>query len=255
MPVLPELQRCFAAALRDTAAIPPVASSQRRFNVHRNNVSAGILGVLESRFPVVRRLVGDDFYRAMATDYVAQEPPVSPILMLYGVGFPAFVRTFAPAADTPYLADVALLEWLQHDAYHAADASPIGAQDLAAVPADRIADLRLVLHPSLRLFASDLPALSIWQMNLSTQAVTPVKLAARAEHALVVRPLHEVEVHRTDAALHAFAGQLDDGQSLGAATEFALSRAETFNVQSALSQLIAMGAIAGHELPWTSGPG
>ena len=49
----------------------PRVAPARRFAVYRNNVAAGLIRALEARFPVTRRLVGDDFFRAMAGGFVA----------------------------------------------------------------------------------------------------------------------------------------------------------------------------------------
>ncbi len=243
------LQQRFAAALRDAGSPGPVASSASRFEVHRNNVAAGILGVLEARFGVVKQLVGEGFFRAMAADYVAGEPPQSPILMLYGKTFPAFVASFEPAADVPYLADVAQLEWLQHTAYHAADATPIGAAELVAIPPQAVGDIRLDLHPSLGLLASDYPARSIWLLHQTGDAAPQGKIAGDAEHALILRPQLTVETHGVGGAMHDFVDALRSGQPLNGAAEIALSQDDHFDLQAALAALINWGAIVGYTLP------
>ena len=248
MPPLAELQHHFAAALRDPAVAPPVASTARRFAVHRANVASGILGVVEARFPATRRIVGDDFFLAMASTFIEASPPTSPILSLYGGALPDFIAVFAPADDVPYLADVARLEWLSHEAYHAGDATPIGAAQLAVVPNDRIADVKFRLHPSLRLFSSPLPALSIWQLNTASAPVAPTRLAGEAESAIVVRPFLDVEVQRVTAGTLAFCGALQAGAFLGDAFQVASSRDENFDVQQSLAAVIALGGIVGYDL-------
>ena len=95
----------FAHALVDPSRPAPAATRrrdgrpvERRFAVYRNNVAVALIGALEARYPVVRRLVGDDFFRGMAGAYVAAEKPRSPALIHYGDGFPDFVARFPPAA-------------------------------------------------------------------------------------------------------------------------------------------------------------
>ena len=103
-----ELQRDFAGAVLDPEAAVPAslsrkagASPSRRFGVYRNNVHASLIDVLAGRFPVVARLVGEEFFRAMARAYVEREPPRSAVLIRYGVSFPDFIADFAPAASAP----------------------------------------------------------------------------------------------------------------------------------------------------------
>ena len=134
---LHELQAKFAASLLDSQIrIPDAVVSHtstvpvRRFNVYRNNVASSLIDVLQAYFPVVTRLVGEEFFRAMARVFIVQQPPRSPILSRYGGGFADFIADFEPTADVPYLADVARLEWLVLRAYHAVDLSPLNSRRL-----------------------------------------------------------------------------------------------------------------------------
>ena len=43
--------------------------------------AASLIEVLGVRFPVVKRLVGDKFFHAMAHAFVLREPPFSPLLI------------------------------------------------------------------------------------------------------------------------------------------------------------------------------
>ena len=96
---------------------------------------------------MVERIVGADFFQAMARAYALAEPPSSPVLMDYGVSFADFIAGFAPAASLPYLPDVARIERAWREAYHAADAEPLAAVDFAAIAVDEIAGLRLRAPP------------------------------------------------------------------------------------------------------------
>ena len=122
----------FADALLDADQPVPAgiiahntAVPSRRFAVYRNNVVTGLVKALRSRFPVTETIVGEEFFAAMARIFVTAQPPRSPLLATYGDAFPAFIVTFEPARDLPYLADVARLEAARTRAYHAADAPPV----------------------------------------------------------------------------------------------------------------------------------
>ena len=196
MQQLAERQRDFAAALLDPALPMPGGMvgpdgepDSKRFAVYRNNVVVGLTETLKDAFPAVHRIVGDEFFRAMARAYVMVELPHSPILLDYGAGFPDFIRQFEPAAVLPYLPDVARIERAWTEAYHAREASPIGPDAFSAIAPDQLPALRLEPHPSLRVVRSHFPALTIWQMNAAGGIPAPVDLAAGDEDVLVVRPL------------------------------------------------------------------
>ncbi len=93
-------------------------------------------------FPAVKRIVGDDFFTAMARVYVVAEPPSSPVLMDYGVTFADFIAGFEPAASLPYLPDIARIERAWREAYHAEEAPPLDLSDLARISEADIANVR-----------------------------------------------------------------------------------------------------------------
>src|ERR1700730_4163511 len=106
----------FARALCDRELpVPPgvVAHNserpQERFAVYRNNVMVSLTGALEARFSATRKIVGEEFFKAAARQFVAAHPPRSPIMMFYGDAFPSFLTGFEPAWRVPYIADVARL--------------------------------------------------------------------------------------------------------------------------------------------------
>lgn len=92
-----------------------------RFAVYRNNVIASLTDALAENYPVLLAQVGDDFFRAMAAEFVRQHPTSSPVLARYGEGLPAWIAAFPPLADWPWLADLASLECAIITALHAAD--------------------------------------------------------------------------------------------------------------------------------------
>lgn len=95
-----------------------------RFAVYRNNVIVALIDALADTYPAVQQLVGEEFFRAMAREFALDHPPTSPVMAHYGEGFAEFVADFPPAAALPYLADMARLEYLYVQVYHAADDAP-----------------------------------------------------------------------------------------------------------------------------------
>jgi hypothetical protein len=209
----------------------------RRFAVYRNNVVSGLVKALRSRFPVVEKIVGDEFFAAMARVFVTEEPPRSPVLAAYGDGFPAFIAAFAPARELPYLADVARLEAARTRAYHAADATPVGADRFATLDSDVTGDIRIAMHPSTEIVRSPFPIVTIWAMNSGEQALAPIE-NWRGEDALVARPYLDVQVRALPQGGAAFLLALVAGRSLGAAAEAALADDPGFDLTCNLAGLI-----------------
>jgi hypothetical protein len=243
-------QADFAAAIRDPGKSPPATvralhpgALARRFTVYRNTVYAGLIGVLEARFPAVRRLVGEQFFRAMARRFVDRTPPRSPVLLDYGADFAAFLTDFKPVADEPYLPDVARLEWRMHRARHAADGAALGPAELASVAGQRAADLRLVLAQPVSLVTSAFPVFSLWRANIAETAGGPCTFSG-AEYVLVTRPALAPEAIRISHGSAAFIAALLEDKPLGAAASAAFAADPDFALDRTLALLIVQGAIS-----------
>ncbi|SLN73257.1 HvfC/BufC N-terminal domain-containing protein [Oceanibacterium hippocampi] len=246
---LADIQASFAAALADPERPAPPAlragaetADSTRFDIYRNNIMVGLIEGLERNFPVVRRLVGDAFFRHAARTYARHNPPRSPVLLLYGRGFGDFLDQFEAARSVPYLGDVARLEWARLDAYHAADADPLAIDRLAAVAAPDLDGLRLTLHPSLHLLGSRFPVGSIWAATSGADPATAVDMA-RGEDVAVLRPGPTVELRILPAAGRTFIEGLAAGRSLGAAARAAAEAHADFDLSSHLSGLFGLGAV------------
>ena len=266
MPDTPEVlppaattRQAFTAALRDASLPPPPglcawngSDPGVRLAVHRNNVMHSLVAVLADTFPVVRQLVGDDFFGAMAQRFVADQPPTSPLMHRYGAQLPAWMASFEPATALPYLADMARLEWSRLCAFHAADAEQVDAQVLVALlqTPDRLATATLGLHPSLAVVRSPHPVVSLWSAHQLDDAARDAQLAQvridSAEAALVFRDAaDDALVLGLPAADADFTATIAAGAPLGAA-QGAHPQADLVRV---LSLLLRHGLVTGVHAP------
>lgn len=241
------LQHAFAAALLDPHQDVPAGilgrdarERDRRFAIYRNNVMVSLIDALRTRFPACERIVGEEFFLALASHHAREAPPRSPLMFEYGDGFADFIAACAPARDIPYLADVARIEIARTRAYHAADVAPLQPDALATQPPDALAQLSLRLHPSLTALTSPHPAVTIWRMNAGHAPLSAIA-SWQGEDAVIARPFLDVEVHAfapgAATFLHALAHQ-----PLGAAAETTLAAHPDFELATTLARLLAAGA-------------
>ncbi|CAN7341855.1 DNA-binding domain-containing protein [Caballeronia sp. LjRoot34] len=247
-----ERQRNFAAAILDPNMPVPRGligpdrePSEKRFNVYRNNVVAGLVEALKAAYPAVCRIVGHDFFAAMARVYVALEPPRSPVMLDYGETFPDFIERFEPAKSVPYLRDVARLERAWVDAYHAAEAPPADPALLATIDSRSLPQIGFMLHPTVRVVRSSFPVVQIWLMNIDAGEPAAIDISSGGENALVVRPIAEVEVRRLPAGAATFVIGLAAGASVADATALAFDEDGDFDLAGALQDLFAINMIVG----------
>lgn len=243
----------FAAALTAADLGPPpglAGPAGRRFAVYRNNVAVGLIGALEARFPAVRALVGEEFFRAMARDFTLRHPPASPVLMTYGDGFPDFIAGFPPAAEFAYLPDVARIEAARTRAYHAADAPRLGPAAFAGIAPGEVEGLRLALHPAVELVGAAHPACTIFRMALGLEPAGPID-PWLPEDTLVDRPAHDVTVRPLPPGGRVFLAALGAGAPLGIAAAGAAASDPRFDPAAALADLIGGGLACRIHLPET----
>jgi hypothetical protein len=215
------IARDFAAALLDPdlpvpAGLtgPQAQPAGRRFGVYRNNVAVSLTRALEDGFPVLRALLGAEFFAAMAGVFLRRHPPDSALLMHYGQDMPAFLAAFPPVAHLPYLPDVARLELALRRAYHATDAAPVPAQRLMALAPDRLAAARLRLAPAVAVIRSAHPLHAIW---LAAQAPAERRRFSGAEDVAVLRPGFDPVVRLLPPGGAAFLLALQGGDAIAAA--------------------------------------
>jgi hypothetical protein len=246
--------REFARALLDPGLAAPAGlcsatgSAQRGFDVHRNNVVVALVDALAEAFPVTRVLVGDACFRTVARDYIAVDPPRSPVLLEYGDRFPAFLTACAPLLGVPYLADLARLESLRTQAYHAADAIPIGADAYRtlAVHPERLARTRVALHPACRWLQSPYAVHSIWTAHQGLADPADADLAAvdidRPEAVLVTRPRFDVLVRALPSGGATWLDMLKAGRTIADAMSAAC------NVDAHADAASLFGLLVQHDL-------
>jgi hypothetical protein len=242
MPRLRDVQEQFVDAVlngggdMNAQVRPNCLTALQRLAVYRNNVFAGLSEALRDGFPVVHRLVGGDFFDAMVREFIRRHPPQSGCLLDYGAEFPEFVERFEAARRLLYLPDVARLEWAYHESFHAPDAVPAVPADFAMPAASHYCEVRLRLHPAVRLLASNWPVLRIFGMNQPDYAGDDIVDLAREGscRVLVARPGTDVAFYPLTLGEFVFLNALGRDAGLTGAFEDAIASDSGFDLTEAL---------------------
>lgn len=237
-------QATFRKALLDPDAVRPDGLNDgrgqpagRRFDVYRNNVAVSLTEALEVGFPVIRKLVGQDNFKLLASAYLRLHPPRSPLMMHFGADMPTFLAEFEPARQIGYLPDVARLELAIRESYHAADTDPISPAELEALSPEALTGSCVQLAPSLRLVRSPWPIFSIWRFNVEEGAQSP-KMAA--EDVFVSRPDLDPVPRLLPSGGAEFITALLTGATFGDAMEKASEASQDFDLSTVLTLLVEM---------------
>jgi hypothetical protein len=216
----------------------------RRAQLYHNNMFVGLTGALEAVYPVVQRLVGDQFFHFAAKEYIQDRPSQSGNLHGFGDRFADFLAVLPSAAGLPYLADVARLEWAYHEVFHAAIGPRLDVEGLQGLSASSWERLGFELHPASRLIESDYPVLQIWQVNRDDYTGDQrVDLARDGERLMVLRRDLEIAMYRLSPGEFAWLRALINKQDISRAYEQACLAEPEFDLDTCLKRHVARGTL------------
>jgi uncharacterized protein len=248
-PALASAQALFGAALFDASQAPALlgqvkgAAAAERVDIYRGNLSAHWNRSLAEAYPVIRQLVGEEFFEGLARVYGKQWPSQDPDLNLFGAHFAQFLAGFEHAAAFPYLPDMAQLEWAMHRAYYAPDVPVLEAAELAALSPEQIEAARWKLHPAASLHRSPWSIAQLWLAHQAGTEAFPEDLQ-QDSYTLVVRPQWQPRMVELSTASFAALCALAAGQTLGEALDGAAAIDQGFDVAGQLRQWLELGVFS-----------
>lgn len=252
---LRQLQKLFTSALLENTLSYDVETQlgkydrgelDERLAVYRNNIYYSLTDVLQDTFPSVAAMVGEEFFTALAQAYIRKHPPTNAAMVHLGASFPGFIDEFLPTIgqlpQLNYLGDLGRLDWARHQAYHAAEATPLSNHAFVSLTTAELASAQLTLHPSLQLVISPHSIFSLWEFACNDAPRTPAPKVNQPEQVLVVRPEALVETLRISPSL-ARMFELLASSSLGEALENTALADNTFDASAAVAFLISSRAV------------
>ncbi len=198
---------------------------------YRNNVFGNLAGALASAYPIVRKIVGSEFFEGMAREYARAHPSHGGDLNDYGARLAGFVAAFSHTQDLPYLSDVARMEWVAHLAYYAAEPARAG-------------DLPFRLAAGATPMRSDWPLARLWEVHQDDyRGEIAVDFAPGPHRILIFRPQWRVTVQPITLGEYRFVGGAGRGEPFGELLEAAVVLDPAFEPAAALARLADIGAL------------
>jgi hypothetical protein len=175
---LDEMQRFVADAVRRESALgsdAPIARASEavatgnarltpvgQVDVYREQFWLRHIASLLEDYPTLEHLLGGSrgsaAFEVLCRAFLREHPPVSFSMRDLGAKMAEFLALHPDYAGDRLLADAARTEWAFIEAFDAAEAPPLDATKLAAMPEDAWPRAVLVLQPAMRRLALDYPA-------------------------------------------------------------------------------------------------
>lgn len=216
-----------------------------RLALYRGHLTATWETALAHAYPVVRQLVGEEFFSGLARAYGKQHGSPGGDLNMFGAQFAVFLADFAPAQQLPYLPDMARLEWALHQAHFAADHDSLAADCMARLGPDGLAGMGIQLHPACTVLKSDWATLPLWLAHHAEGEHAFPQQIQQPSYCLIARPGWKARAVAVNHAAWAMLSALQDGISFGVALDSALDIDETFDLARHLRAWLADAVLVG----------
>lgn len=130
-------------------------------SIYRNTMISSLTQTLSETYKMIVKLVGEDFFRQLAREYIHHYPSSSGNLHDYGEYFSDFLQELPVVKNLPYLEEVAKFEWTCHLLHFASDASQLDIKSLESFSPEQFQELKFVLHPASCVMQFNYPILRI----------------------------------------------------------------------------------------------
>ena len=257
MPKLRDIQEQFARHLQGLPTSPDIAElvkfnqlqNKQRLQVYQNNFRLSLTSNLASIYPVVEKLVGENFFKYASHEFITLHPSLHGNLHEYGGEFSNFLAEFEPAKSLVYLPDMAKFEWAYHRVFHEQDAPALDLQRLEIVNEADYENIVFSINPASRLMKSRFPLIDIWQAN-QLDDPPEVKLIDQDYFFLVGRRNYENIFQSLNEVEYKFLEMIVSGKKLGEVSN-TLSRSfseEQFDLNELLIKSVSLGNISDFKL-------
>jgi Putative DNA-binding domain len=127
---------------------PSHLERQVRLEVYQNAYLLRLAEALQTNFPALYSILGEDAFGHMMLAYLSFESPSAASIRWFGNHLEAFLRTVAPYSHDPVLSEIASVEWALRHTVDAADAIRCSYEEISSLTPDEWLNLKLILHPS-----------------------------------------------------------------------------------------------------------
>jgi len=123
--------------------------------IYRNNFVLSLTEALEVTYPVLRVMVGDEFFAQLAKAFIRTVPMSNAAVAEFGEALPDFMLDLEQLKEMPYLADLARFEWAYSVRINRIPTTePFPYQGLSEVGEDDYEWIHFVINPDITLFQS-----------------------------------------------------------------------------------------------------
>jgi hypothetical protein len=195
---------------------------KQQLAIYQNNVRGALQTSLAQVYPVCRKILGENYFKQLASVYIKKYPSRQHDLNDYGEYFSDFIylqyQQRSELNDFSYLSDLVQLEWFYHHVYYAAQGSMFDFSAFSQLTQQQQAQSIFQIVPCLKFISSSYPILSIWQLN-QDDSTTQQTLVSNAENCYIFRKNNQIRLIAIDAKMYKLLSLVNEGATLKEITQ------------------------------------
>jgi hypothetical protein len=188
-------------AIESCVISTPTVPAITRLQVYKDAYFLRLLEVLESDYPILKNIMGNERFEQLIADYIHCYPSAYRSVRWVGQHLANYIDKEPAFADTPWLKEIALFEWALNDAFDSADKPPLGLESMATISPLDWPNLSFTIHPSVQRWDSEYDIIPLWHAAKNEMPL-PIAKAVKSP-ILVWRKEYDVkfQLMSVDAAL------------------------------------------------------
>lgn len=171
-------------------------------SIYKNNVKQSLVSALFKTYPICVEILGEEYFRKTAKQYVAGHPMVSQSLNDYGDSFAVFLQekiNNKVINGFEYIADLALLEFNLHQSYYASDSMTGFSIDMLKNLSDiECEEIVLLLNNDVFILESIFPLYEIWLRYKEKKECVVIKKPLNKYYFCIYRSNYQAVVETID---------------------------------------------------------
>lgn len=205
-----------AVTLRGELVLPSATMQPAdRLDVYNGGYLTRLHDALRSDFPGLIHALGDDAFFDLAKDYVQRHPSKHANLIFFARRLPEFIAKQRQLPNRAFLRDLARLEWLMCESFHAVTDQRLDVNALQELSATDWQDLVLKMSPTLRLLHSSYPVDHFLQAVFDAE--DPEIPERKTSYLVIYRKDYRVWRRRLSKPGYRILSSLTSGESFGTA--------------------------------------
>ncbi len=211
--------------------------------IYQNNVHSALQKSLAQIYPVCKKILGEKYFKQLASFYIKNYPSTNSDLNVYGDHFSDFIgmqnQLREELKDFPYLSDLVKLEWFYHQIYYTTQISVFDFLAYSQLSEQQQAQSVFQLVPCFRFMNSDYPVISIWQLN-QDELNTQQTVNSKPEKYCIFRNNNQIELIPIDTTMYTLLSNIKGGKTLAELVQM--------DIDDDLPKLIKQGWIGGFKV-------